>query len=154
MGHIYRGTIEQNGVLADMTFWGDSTITNSGYNFSNNAYPPVTNYVGPFQLSGYIDFRIAQGVGSCSIPAGRYDLRTLSSGQWNMGTASGGQMVATMAGYTLNLTLNQFVVGARPVGTQDWISVPRPHTGKGYVYLIVQSVNNFPCNMTISLAAN
>ncbi len=148
MGNIYRTQMEQNGVNVDMTFWGDTTKLD----FNNLNYPAVTNYVGSVQMNGFLEFKTALGGGVCAIPAGRYDLRTLSAGMWNMGSAKGGQLQASIPGATLNLTLDTFVVGPRPAGYQDWISVPRPHVGKGYIYLIIQSVNNNFCNMTVSVA--
>lgn len=150
MGNIFRATIDQNNVNVDMTFWGDTSV----FNFNNNTYPPVTNYMGSTQVNGFIEFRTPQGGGSCTIPAGRYDLRTLTAGQWNMGSASGGQVDAIIPGYTLKLAINQFVVGPRPAGYQDWISVPRPHVGKGFLSFYVQAINNYPCSFQISVQQN
>lgn len=145
-GHIYTGQAESNLLRAYFNFYGSTNVSA----FSNPLYPPITSYSGASMISGWLDVKTQIWCGSSLvIPAGRYEVRTATTGVWNNGVASTGSvgLQAGTNGIILGLTLQQAVVGAKPsqYSGYAWFEIPRPHQGGMYMRLQIDSVNNMMC---------
>lgn len=117
-----------------------------GYN--TGFAPEIISYNGPVAASGQFIVMQSMSLGYCQLPGGTYNLTTLQAGQWNMGIIYNLRMQATgPANIALSMTTGQVSAKTGQQLGYTWNEIPR--TGRIFGNLMVESVNGYPCQMSI-----
>ncbi len=106
------------------------------------------SYVGQVGVQGTMTITQVLNLGYCQIPAGSYSLGTASAGNWQYSMVSNLRMQAVGPASVL-LSLTQGQVASAGYLQPGQISSSSASQGRMFGNLMIESVNGYPCQMSI-----